>query len=187
MNIPPTRSVSPAFTLIELVVTLTIIAVAAAVIIPELRGTRDDALLRVGGRRLISASALAYSQAIVRNETHRIAYNPSTGKFAIERQPRSGRSGNAAPFSPATELPEGGRGEIDTRVRVEIRPVDTGEEAGSVPEQARSMGGPPALVFHADGTAEAAEVQLRDAAGFRLTFRLNPVTARLVPVIMDSP
>lgn len=191
MKLQSVREPLPGFTLIELVVTLAIIAIAAAVIIPEMRGTRDAAVLRAGGRRLVSAAALAYSQAVVRNQTHRLTLNPTTGRFAIERQIGAGKGnrngGGSGGFTVASDLPGGGRGIVDGGVKVEIRPGGQVEDPASEPAAAPEMiaAGPPALVFHPDGTADAAEVSLRDAAGFRLRFRLNPVTARLQ--VVDSP
>lgn len=177
------------FTLMELVVTLAIIAIAAAVILPEMRGTREDALLRASGRRLISAANLAYSQSVVRQETHRISLHPETGRFAIERQARTPWGGRPTSFAAAADLPSGGRGEVDARVRVEFRPLDLAEDAGMEPGSGTPSPsvGSPALIFHPDGTADAAEVLLRDAAGFRLTLRLNPVSARLQPFDLDRP
>jgi len=193
MKHPSARVPLRGFTLIELVVTLAIVAVAAAVIIPEMRGTRDAAVLRAIGRRLMSAASLAYSQAVVRNQVHRLTLDPATGRFAIERQinsgPRNRRGGGSGSFTVAADLPGGGRGTVDSGVRVEFRPTGLGEdaaaEATTVP--GRTAVGPPALVFHPDGTADAAEVSLRDAAGFRLLFRLNPVTARLQAVELTRP
>lgn len=171
----------------ELVVTLAIIAIAAAVIIPEMRGTREAAVLRASGRRLLSAASLAYSQAVVRNQTHRLTLDPSTGRFAIERQSGLNAGRPSGEFAVAADLPGGGRGEIDSRVRVEFRPVAVEEESAAPPVAGSTGAGPPALMFHPDGTADAAEVLLRDTAGFRLTFRLNPITARLQPVASDHP
>jgi len=173
----------------ELVVTLAIIAVIAAVIIPEMRGTRDAAVLRASGRRLLSAASLAYSQAVVRNQTHRVTVDPTAGRFMIEREGKSGSTGRAVGFTLASDLPGGGRIDMGSRVSAEFRPLPT-EEDGADPfttGSAPSSGGPPALVFHSDGTADAAEVLLRDATGFRLRFRLDPVTARLQPLDLNQP
>lgn len=181
------KAPSPGFTLMELVVVLAIIAVVAAVIIPEMRGTREAAVLRASGRKLLSASSLAYSQAVVRNQTHRVTLDSQTGRYAIERQSEAGRGGRSGGFAVATDLPNGGRGEIDSRVRVEFRPIESDEDLPDPSQPQPNSPSGPALVFHADGTADAVEVLLRDTAGYRLAFRLNPVTARLQPVNLERP
>jgi predicted secreted protein len=38
---------------------------------------------------------------------------------------------------------------------------------------------PDAISFYPDGTADAAEIQLRDRDGFQLLLQLNPVTGRV--------
>lgn len=65
------------FTLIELVVTLTIAAVLAALAMPGMRTLLANNRLRVGGTDLMSALLLARSEAIKRNA--QVSVHPVTG------------------------------------------------------------------------------------------------------------
>ena len=53
-----------AFTLIEMMVVVLLISVLTALIIPEMKGTFEDALLRTTSRQLLDAFALASSRAV---------------------------------------------------------------------------------------------------------------------------
>src|SRR5690242_12073923 len=51
-----------AFTLLEIMVVLVLIGILTALILPEMRGTYEDALLRSTSRQLVNAFNLAYSR-----------------------------------------------------------------------------------------------------------------------------
>src|SRR5512141_2261447 len=61
---------SNGFTLIEMMVVIILIGILTAAIIPEMRGTYQDALLRATSRELINEFGLASSRAISRNQVH---------------------------------------------------------------------------------------------------------------------
>src|SRR5437667_8875553 len=85
-------SSSRGFTLLELVVVLAIIAVLTAMIIPEMRGTYEDALLRSSARRLISVFELAYSRSVSLNQAHRVRLDRRSGRYLIEQRSRGGET-----------------------------------------------------------------------------------------------
>src|SRR5436190_209940 len=60
------------FTLIELMVVVVLIGIVTAVIIPEMKGTYEDALLRSTSRELVNTFKLAYSRAVTLNQIHRV-------------------------------------------------------------------------------------------------------------------
>ena len=171
------------FTLIELMVVLVLIGIATAMILPEMKGTYEDALLRAAGRNLVNACNLANSRAITINQLHRVRLDRRNGRYFVERTARDGegRSG----FVPLRDV-SGSEGGIDARISVELR--KPGEEGTDGPDQepAFASGDDPqtsdrdeAISFYPDGTADTAEIHLRDRAGFRLVLRISPVTARV--------
>lgn len=191
---PPPRSPGSsrfparAFTLIELVVVLALLAILSALILPEMRGTFGDALLRAASRDLVDACGIASSRAVSFNETLRLRLDPETGRYQLERSPR--HSPSAVAFQPVRDLP-GSTGIIDPRIKARVRSADplplaqvpTSDETHQ-PADATPV--PAGIAFYPDGTADRAEIVLRDREGYGLALRLNPVTAR-VRVIRLEP
>ena len=175
------------FTLIELMVVVVLIAIVTAVIIPEMKGTYEDALLRSTSRKLVSAFSLAYSQAVTANQLHRVRLDKRKGRYVVEKRASEGGAG----FVPVKDLP-GCEGELDSRISIEIRKPGAEPKAGPV-DEARSdpaedqpsQGAADVLVFNADGTAEDREIILKDREGFRLALRINPTTARTRIIEME--
>ena len=163
-----------AFTLVELMVVLVIIGIMTAMIIPEMRGTYEDAVLRSSGRDLVSAFELASSRAVSLNQLHRVRVDAATGRYAIERRARSGPEEEFVPLKDVS----GCTGILDKRISVEVRfPQETSDEAvGTAPQTPEQ---PDAISFYGDGTADAALVTLQDREGVRLGLKLNPITARV--------
>jgi len=171
------------FTLIEIMMVIALIGILSAMIIPELKGTYEDALLRSTSRELVSLFSLASSRAVSLNQVHRVRLEPGSGRYFIERRP--GARGKRSDFIAAKEV-LGGEGQLDTRVAIEVwkSADEAAEELDQGPAAGSGVGGlargrSQELEFYPDGTAQAAEVVLRDRQGFRLCLRVNPVTARV--------
>jgi len=180
-----------AFTLLELVVVLAIIGVLTAMIIPEMRGTYEDALLRSTARKLISVFDLAYSRAVSLNQLHRVRLDQHTGRYFIEQRSRSAES--LTGFVPLRDV-SGAEGALDPRILVQFQQSAQEQFDESNPENSGSSAEdfqPPisedTIAFYPDGTADALEILLRDRAGFQLILRLNPITARVHIVENEIP
>ncbi|MCI0538981.1 MAG: hypothetical protein L0Z50_27555 [Verrucomicrobiales bacterium] len=153
-----------------------------ALILPEMKGTYDDALLRSTSRKLVNVFHLAYSQAVAINQLHQVRFDLKDGRFFIERKSRD--RGHATAFAPVQNIP-GGEGKLDTRIVVELRRA--AGESSDPPEQAAPLASEAdsqtnkgeAIAFYPDGTADAVEIVLRDREGFRLGLRINPTTAHV--------
>lgn len=148
----------------ELLVVILVITILTAVLVPEMRGTFEEALLRSSARQLVGACGVAYGRAVADGQVHRLRFDPTTGKFKVER-----RAENAPSAPDRVDVP-GGTGTIDPRVTIQFRPGEADVPLAS----ADGLG----VSFFPNGTAEAAEFVLRDRAGVRLVVSINPVTAR---------
>jgi type II secretion system protein H len=160
-----------AFTLVELMVVIALIGIMTAMIIPQLAGTYEDALLRSTSRDLVNAFGLAYSRAVSFNQPHRVRIEAASGKYFVEKRIRDhGRE----EFVPLRDV-SGGEGKLDTRISIRFQAEEPAEENVSEFSETPDL----AVAFYPDGTADAREVVLQDRQGFRLALRVNPTTARV--------
>ncbi|HTI70980.1 MAG TPA: prepilin-type N-terminal cleavage/methylation domain-containing protein [Candidatus Limnocylindria bacterium] len=170
------------FTLVELMVVLAIMGIMTAMIIPEMKGSYEDAMLRSGSRELMNAFTLAYSRAVSLNQTHRVHLNRTSGHYQVEKAGQG--MGPGGGYEPVNDF-SGASGNIDKRIAVEIRSGGgTGPSPGpggaTSPMNATPFSTPTDVVaFYGDGTADGVEVLLRDRQGFHVSLRVNPITARI--------
>lgn len=180
----PSRARSTGFTLIELMVVITIIGIMTALMIPEMKGSYQDALLRSTSRELINVFDLAYSRAVSLNQVRRVRLDEMTGRYLVEKQVQENGQEN---FVPADDVP-GNHGQLDSRIAVEFHPADEPspeESATAAAPVTENSTGEAVIAFYPDGTADAGAVLLRDRQGFRLILQINPVTARVHIVEME--
>ena len=177
------------FTLIELMVVVVLIGIMTAMIIPEMKGTFEDALLRSTARKLVNILNLAYSQAVTVSQPHRVRLDRKSGHYVMERTAREGEGDGG--FVPVRNV-IGSEGELDTRISIDIRNPDedqapaTDPDSSSAPrEDAQKPARSDFISFNPDGTADDKEIILRDREGFRLALRINPTTARVR--IIEAP
>jgi len=166
-----------AFTLMELMIVILLIGVMAAIIIPEMRGSVEESLLRSSGRKLADAFNLASSRAVTLNQVHRVRLDTAKGRFVIEKQ--VAETGEPSDFEPAKDMDDFA-GEIDSRILVAIRPLDMSNGTEEETDSEAPLNDPvrDGIGFYTDGTADGCEITLRDRMGFQLVLQLNPTTAR---------
>ena len=175
---------SAGFTLIELMVVITIIGIMTAMMIPEMKGSFQDALLRSASRELINVFDLAYSRAVSLNQVRRVRLEEKTGRYLVEKQTQEN---GLEDFVPADDVP-GNRGQLDSRIAMEFHPAGglaPEENAATEAPVSGSSPDPATIAFYPDGTADSGAVLLRDREGFRLRLQINPVTARVHVVEME--
>jgi Tfp pilus assembly protein FimT len=163
----------------ELMVVLVLIGILTAVILPEMRGTFQDALLRSSSRQLLDVLSLASSEAVSRNQAHRVVLEPSTGRYQLERRKFSKGEEMFVP----SDLP-GAAGKLDSRISVQVRSGELNQNGSQRNPQLSESA--PELVFYPDGTCAAAAIILRDPTGISMLLRLNPTTARATVVRLDA-
>jgi type II secretion system protein H len=178
----PQRSLS-AFTLVELMVVIVLIGIMTAMIIPQMKGSYEDALLRSTSRELVSVCDVASSHAVSLNQPLLLRFDQKTGRYAIE--PLASRRGSESRSLAVREVP-GAQGQLDTRISIAFHKPGadaTGPADQQLPPTEKSDSQPApqpeGITFYPDGTADATEIVLRDRDGFRLALRINPVTARV--------
>lgn len=157
----------------ELLVVILVITVVSAMILPELRGSLEETLLRDSARQITGACTVARDRAVASGRTHRLRIDATSGKFRIESDPGAGTGRSAAPVDSP-----GASGLLDARVVVRPLDVDNPDSPVTPPRRSGADAGE-GLGFHADGTADAGGFLLQDRTGFRLALRVNPITARV--------
>jgi prepilin-type N-terminal cleavage/methylation domain-containing protein len=168
-----------AFTLIELMVVLALIGILSALIIPEMKGTFEDSLLRSTSRDLVNVFSIAASRAVSLNQLHRVRLDPRTGQYVIEKRVRETAQGDE--FAPI-KISES-EGKLDTRISIQIHKMEeppSESSASSEPIRSLEAGqSVDSISFYSDGTADRAQLLLRDRQGFRLLLVINPITSRV--------
>jgi len=182
---------SRAFTLIELMVVVTLVGILTALIIPEMKGSYQAALLRSTSRDLINVFDLTYSRAVSLNQVRRVRLEEKTGHYSVEKRVIDQGQETFVPVDDA-----GCAGELDSKISMTLhRPGDpamTDSPATDAPPVApptAKNARPPVegdqaeagttIAFYPDGTADAAVIELADRDGFRLALQINPITARI--------
>jgi Tfp pilus assembly protein FimT len=163
-----------------------LIGILTAMIIPEMKGSYEDVLLRSTSRELLNAFNLASSRSVCLNQSHRVRLDRRAGRYFVEKRVHKGS--RQPDFVPLHDV-AGAEGDLDTRITIQVRQQNEGSAgepsaASNLPaplSEAAASGvtAPDTITFYPDGTADAAELLLRDRAGFQLVLRVNPITARV--------
>lgn len=160
-----------AFTLVELMVVITVIAILTGVMVLEMGGSYEDALLKSNARKLIDVCDAASNRAIAVHQAQILKIDVSSGKFVVKAKAQEAEESDAQ----VTE------GELDKRIALMIRQPEREEQDEDV--DATDGDGDAVksdvITFYPDGSADAREFLLRDRAGVELLLRMNPTTSRV--------
>jgi prepilin-type N-terminal cleavage/methylation domain-containing protein len=183
------------FTLLELILVLTVIVVAGSIAILSISGLLESRRVRRAGELVRNTLAQARLEAMREGRTHTFRCHYGTDEFAVE------------PYVEPTDLTEAadqiGRGaaavqsggmasaavtSADAMLPTEIKrlPEGTTFAASQSQSQSRTMQGQMAMtataewsqpiMFFADGTTSTAEVVVTNASDFRIGVRLRGIT-----------
>jgi general secretion pathway protein H len=176
----------PAFTLIELMIVMTVIALLAAAAGPALGGlTGADARKAAG--ELSGSMRWLFDSASVRHATCRLVLSPADrtfwaecapGRTTIERDPERAKDRTGGEAAAAGETAGGFARFDDPIVRKRELPGETVFKAIRIDGREPSTEGGPAYVhFFPGGRAQSARVTIADG-GHVFTVRLEPFTGR---------
>jgi len=173
-----------AFTLIELMVVILMIAVMAGVIVPAYNHFFAKAQFEQAARQVQDIFSFAREQAIIHNTTVTVTYDAGNHAFTAQ----------VAPSQPQTDLPVALANTVnpdgtsaqsgETQKAAQLNP-DVNVTAFSVsnnPAQTSASaapGGGNQLHFLPDGTVEGATLGLVSASGYSADYQLWPATGRL--------
>ena len=127
-----------AFTLIELVIVIVLIGIAAALIIPEMKGGYQDALLRSTSRELVNVFSIASSRAVSLNQLHRVRIEAGTGRYVIEKRTRETVQGDE--YKPLNDVSEA-EGTFDKRISVRVHNLDDSQRAAPARDNSQTRAG----------------------------------------------
>lgn len=134
------------FSLLELLLVITVAGLIAAVAIPSLPGALESARLRGSAGEVRATLTLARTLAVSEARNRSVAFDLDRGEYGIDGDARK------------RLLPEGIR-------LAALRPGGSAEEQGVV-----------RVRFYPDGSADGAEVTISSSGGGRMRIRVDPLT-----------
>ncbi len=181
MSLHPRR----AFTLIELMVVILMVAVMASVVVPAYSRYNAKVQFENAARQVQDIFAFAREQAITRDTTVTVTYDPQNHAFLAQ----------VAPAQPQTDLPVALSGTVNSDgtstqtgetqksaqlgadVNVASFSVSSNPNVTAAPTTGTGAGNQ--LNFLPDGTVEGATLTITSADGYSAEFQLWPATGRM--------
>lgn len=169
---PITRhsSLSSAFTLIEIMIVVGLIAILMSVAIPAFVSAQNKQPMRTALQGLMEACATARAQAILRGTLVELRIRPQDHTFDVAPV-----GGGAAPGGAARPEPKAGDGHGIFSLKL---PTEVGIEELAINFQLLKEEEAVAVRFRPNGTCDEFTVVLRSLHGELRKITLDPVTAR---------
>jgi prepilin-type N-terminal cleavage/methylation domain-containing protein len=149
---PGRRDAGSGFTLIELIVTISCAALAAALLSPHVKTLSRGQEAGAAARELLLTMRRAHWAAVLSGERTRVATFPDRGGAAARSIVETEAGGRWVPEGEIHRIPEG--------VRLTVT-------------------GSPQKVFNPNGTCTMGSLHLQGAGGRRYRLALNPLTGRV--------
>lgn len=165
------------FSLIELMIVIVLLTIAAGVIVPQFAGSRDDAKLRAAARELVATVRDAASRAVTTNRRYRIVFDRQHARYRVDAY------GAERGFEPLDD----GMIQLEPPLQFDVvRGADlvAADESEPVPPPPESTTGgaeseTDVLHLEPDGSADARDVVIRHPAAGMLVVSIDPVTAQV--------
>jgi type II secretion system protein H len=151
-RVPPTRLPAAAragFTLLEMLMVVTIMAIFAGSLVVSLKGRQDEHALRAAAQDLSEALRYAAGEARLLGKPCRVEFSPALDEYHVEAldletvkfAPLDGRAGLAKPLTPGIKIAE------------------------FAPALADADAQEPSIFFGADGSGFSGKIKLKSRAG----------------------
>jgi prepilin-type N-terminal cleavage/methylation domain-containing protein len=167
---PFTFHLSPAFTLIEIMIVVGIIAIVMAIAIPAFVTAQNKTPMRNAVQGVLEACATARAQAILRGSIVELRIRPQDYTFDVA--PTGVREGSGGAARPE---PKAGEGHGVFSVKL---PEEVGIEEVAVNFQLLKDAEAIAVRFHANGTSDEFTLVLRSLYNELRKITLDPVTGK---------
>ena len=173
----PSPRTAAAFTLIEIMIVVGIIAIVMTVAIPAFVSAQNKRPMRAATEGLMEACATARAQAILRGTLVELRIRPQDYTFDVTP---AGQAGNSS-GSDARPDPKVGEGHAVFHVRL---PEEIGIEELAINFQLLKEAEAVAVRFHPNGTSDEFTVVLRSLHGELRKVSLDPVTGKATYDVM---
>ena len=161
------RRRTSAFTLVELMVVVTIITIFAAMFVPSFSRSLRATSARAATRNVLDVLNYAYTVAVTRGVDVRVNFAARERSFWCDVE--STEPDAATQFEPLS-LPGGMRLALPDAIRVDCRALAEDHEPNAAADFS--------VTFRPDGTADESEIALESVSGKRYTVFVSGVTAR---------
>jgi len=161
----PRQTYSPAaFTLVEVLIVMVILAIAAAIVIPSI-GTAADSQATSAARVLGSDLEVARSLALTTQQTHSLVFSPDLQSYKVVANYGGGS------YASVVAVPH----PVVAGERLEVCLADA-NGMGSVNVLAASFGGVSYVTFNSQGEPSSAGTVLLRAGGTQMTVSVSALT-----------
>ena len=171
------RARRPGRTLMELLVILVILGLAASLVMPRFAAASSQAALKAGTRDVITAIGYARNQAASEGRSYRIEIDPSSGELQTLRFDPEENSDE--PYVPHVGILGG---TMTLPAGVSFARLAVGEDAGGIEVRGRSVAadasGKVTIQFSPDGTVDRAIIVIANEDGEELTLSVDQFTGR---------